>query len=123
MVDSNQLLILLVVCASLLQTGSSQDAPSGNEFINPPPSGEWFDYSEDEAYEVGSTINLRWKTSFDTISLALFQQNNSTGIPLLREKPATTAYQYTVDVEKFDLNNGNSNPSLDLIDKPYTDQR
>lgn len=92
----------------LLRLAHAQSAPAGNKFINPPAAGEWFDYSENRNYLIGDVIDLQWQTKFAETTLAIFQQNNSTATPLVPNPQTSTSFQWTVDVNDFNLENGNS---------------
>ena len=99
---------IALVCSALIGTSIAQHAPAGNYFIQPPAAGVNFDYSENGNYVVGDVINLEWKTQFLLTTLALFQQNNSTPTALVPDPQSAKGYQWTVNVEQFDLSHGDS---------------
>lgn len=64
-------------------------AQSNNYFITPPTPGPTGQFSDNNVYALGSTINLEWKTNYSTISLALWQNNNDSYALLLDSVPGT----------------------------------
>ncbi|KAK5168859.1 uncharacterized protein LTR77_006168 [Saxophila tyrrhenica] len=64
-------------------------------------------YTADNVYAQGSTINFSWSTSYQTISVTLWQNDNDTFSYLLKEVPAVSTLAWYVDLYgRFDLDAG-----------------
>lgn len=46
-------------------------------FYNPPTGGKIHDYSENQVYDLGETVQMRWATTLDYFSIMLWQNDNS----------------------------------------------
>ncbi|KAF1811716.1 hypothetical protein P152DRAFT_459178 [Eremomyces bilateralis CBS 781.70] len=46
-------------------------------FINPPPTGPTSEFSQNPIYPVGTSQTVKWSTSWEYISLVLYQDSNS----------------------------------------------
>lgn len=45
-------------------------------FYNPPTGGAIHDYSENQVYNLGDTVQMRWATSLEYFSIMLWQNDN-----------------------------------------------
>lgn len=45
-------------------------------FLNPPTGGPIHDYSQNQVYKLGETVQLRWATDLKTFSILLWQNDN-----------------------------------------------
>ncbi|KAF7193711.1 hypothetical protein HII31_04961 [Pseudocercospora fuligena] len=78
-----------------------------NYFINPPPGGPIHDYSQNNVYATGSLIRFQWQTNYTTMSLVLWQNDNSSFQYFIQDQPASLSYTWTVDLSgKFSLDQG-----------------
>jgi hypothetical protein len=57
---------------SILSSVSAQQ----NVFYNPLPGAIVHDYSENPTYTIGDIVNIQWSTSYKTLSLVLWQNDN-----------------------------------------------
>ncbi|EME38983.1 hypothetical protein DOTSEDRAFT_29170 [Dothistroma septosporum NZE10] len=99
-------LSFIVGLVSLCSRVVAQDQED-DYFINPPTPGS-NQYTDNNVYAVGSTINLQWTTDFDELSLVLSQNDNSSFTwTILDRVPYVQTLQWSIDSQNlgFDLNN------------------
>ena len=98
---------LLLLLISILATVKAGSTP-GNYFITPQSAGGTSDYSNNQNYTIGQTLQLQWATNITTsLSLWLFQEQNPTPITIFANQyPVPTTYEWTVAIPDFDLSDG-----------------
>ncbi|RAH71299.1 uncharacterized protein BO66DRAFT_427946 [Aspergillus aculeatinus CBS 121060] len=69
-------------------------------FYNPPTGGPIHDYSEDPVYTLEQTVQLRWATSLEYLSLMLWQNDNSDYEWLQTNLSGVTSYDWVVSTQR-----------------------
>ncbi|OJJ95599.1 hypothetical protein ASPACDRAFT_126400 [Aspergillus aculeatus ATCC 16872] len=69
-------------------------------FYNPPTGGPIHDYSEDPVYTLEQTVQLRWATSLQYLSLMLWQNDNSDYEWLQTNLSGVTSYDWVVSTQR-----------------------
>ncbi|PYI27878.1 hypothetical protein BP00DRAFT_278594 [Aspergillus indologenus CBS 114.80] len=69
-------------------------------FYNPPTGGPIHEYSEDPVYTLEQTVQLRWATSLEFISLMLWQNDNSDYEWLQTNLSGVTSYDWVVSTQR-----------------------
>jgi hypothetical protein len=102
--------------ASLVWLGfTTAQNTTTNYFVNPPIQGVSGDYTGNNVYTQGSSINFEWRTNYPTLSLTLIQDGNESNILLLEEVPTQSSYVWYVDLSGlFNLTHGNGKTQTEL---------
>lgn len=92
-----------------------------NVCLNPGPSGDSADFSDNVVYPLGSVIDLSWKTSYPEVSLAIWQQNldyeAASMFPLFNKKTGIYSYQWTVGLGGTGFNLDDSNGKSSFVER------
>lgn len=107
--------LLALTPSLLLHSVNAQDNSTEpqNVFINPPQPGPDHEYSKNNVYALGSTINLQWTTSWDAMQLLLWQNDNATYVTLEEDLQGVDTLSWNVDLTGlFSLDEGNGKCSL-----------
>lgn len=91
-----------------------------NYFLNPPYTGAGQNFTRDVTFTLGSTIDLKWVTSYSTVSLTIWQQNleeaAASAFELFANQDQLTTFQWTVDFSgtgwSLDDSNGESDSKM-----------
>ncbi|KAE8381264.1 hypothetical protein BDV26DRAFT_255676 [Aspergillus bertholletiae] len=75
-------------------------------FYNPPTGGPIHVYKDNPVYELGQTVQLRWATSLEFLSLMLWQNDNPDYEWLQTNLTGVTTYNWVVSTQR-DLKDGN----------------
>ncbi|KAE8334003.1 hypothetical protein BDV39DRAFT_165520 [Aspergillus sergii] len=75
-------------------------------FYNPPTGGPIHVYKDNPVYELGQTVQLRWATSLEYLSLMLWQNDNSDYEWLQTNLTGVTTYNWVVSTQR-NLKDGN----------------
>ncbi|PLN76231.1 hypothetical protein BDW42DRAFT_179208 [Aspergillus taichungensis] len=69
-------------------------------FYNPPTGGKIHDYGDNQVYDLGETVQMRWATSLDYFSIMLWQNDNSEYEWIQTNLSSVTSYDWIVSTQR-----------------------
>ena len=98
---------LLTLFAVVSQV-AGDDSDGLNYFINPPTPGPKFSFDHNNVWSVGTPVTLTWATTYDKLSLFLWQYGNGTKQTVLDSVEPRTSWDWRVNLEGlYSVANGN----------------
>lgn len=66
----------VLIAAWLAHAMADDGFTANNYFIEPQPNGPANDFTENKAYIIGDSVQIRWETNFTKMSVTIWQNNN-----------------------------------------------
>ena len=111
MLHHTPLTLLLATLLFILQASAS--ISTQNVFVTPPSPGPKFNFEHNLNYPLGTPFTVTWNTTYNKLSLILWQYGNSTNQVLLDSVDTRTSWPWTVNLDGlYSLSGGNGKCNL-----------